>query len=360
LSALVPAASRVRPLPILGLLALSTASFLTILTEALPAGLLPQIGSGLGITEAMAGQLITVYAIGSFLAAIPLIAVTRSLRRRPLLLSAIVGFLLANTVTALAESYTVILAARFVGGVAAGLLWALMAGYAVKMAPPGMEGRALTIALAGTPVALSIGIPAATYVGLAFGWRASFWLMSLISVCLLGWVVWKVPDFAGEAKGGARPSLRDVFLLPGVRPALFVVVAFVLSHNILYTYIAPLLTALGTHGQTDRVLLVFGVVALASIFIVGSMIDRWLRPLLVVGLCLFPCGNPYPWVGAGFPGAGLSCSGRVGTRLRWLQPIDPDRRIAVCREGGRRGDLHDRHAVEHWHCRWRTPWWRAA
>jgi predicted MFS family arabinose efflux permease len=287
LSALVPAASRVRPLPILGLLALSTASFLTILTEALPAGLLPQIGSGLGITEAMAGQLITVYAIGSFLAAIPLIAVTRSLRRRPLLLSAIVGFLLANTVTALAESYTVILAARFVGGVAAGLLWALMAGYAVKMAPPGMEGRALTIALAGTPVALSIGIPAATYVGLAFGWRASFWLMSLISVCLLGWVVWKVPDFAGEAKGGARPSLRDVFLLPGVRPALFVVVAFVLSHNILYTYIAPLLTALGTHGQTDRVLLVFGVVALASIFIVGSMIDRWLRPLLVVGLCLF-------------------------------------------------------------------------
>jgi len=274
-------------LPLLGLLALSTASFLTILTEALPAGLLPQIGQGLGISEAMAGQFITVYAVGSFLAAIPLIAVTRSLRRRPLLLSAIVGFLLANTVTALADSYTVILVARFVGGVAAGLLWALMAGYAVKMAPSGMEGRAMTIALAGTPVALSIGIPAATFIGLSLGWRSSFWLMSLLSVGLIGWGMWKVPDFAGETNEGERPSLRDVFTLPGVRPALFVAFAFVLSHNILYTYIAPLLASLGTLGQTDRVLLVFGLVALASIFIVGTMIDRWLRPLLCAGLILF-------------------------------------------------------------------------
>jgi len=276
-----------RTLPLLGLLALSTASFLTILTEALPAGLLPQIGRGLAISEAMAGQFITVYAVGSFLAAIPLIAATRSLRRRPLLLSAIVGFLFANTVTALAESYTVILVARFVGGIAAGLLWALMAGYAVKMAPPGMEGRAMTIALAGTPVALSIGIPAATFIGLSLGWRSSFWLMSLLSVVLIGWVMWKVPDFAGEANEDERPSLRQVFNLPGVRPALFVAFAFVLSHNILYTYIAPLLTSLGTLGQTDRVLLVFGVVALASIFIVGTMIDKWLRPLLCVGLSLF-------------------------------------------------------------------------
>jgi predicted MFS family arabinose efflux permease len=279
--------SKPSSLPMLGLLALGTASFLTILTEALPAGLLPQIAAGLGIDESAAGQLVTIYAIGSFLAAIPLTAATRTFRRRPLLISAIIGFLVANSVTAAVDSYAVVLIARFVGGISAGLLWALMAGYASRMAPPGLEGRAMTIALAGTPVALSIGMPAATFVGLALGWRSAFWLMSAISVLLVCWVMWKVPDFAGEDKDGEKPSLLSVFTMPGVRPSLFVTLAFVLAHNILYTYVAPLLQSLGTVGQTDRVLLVFGIVALASIFITGALIDKWLRPLILVGLCLF-------------------------------------------------------------------------
>ncbi|MBZ5763567.1 MFS transporter [Rhizobium sp. VS19-DR104.2] len=104
------------------------------------------------------------------------------MRRRPLLVSALIGFFLANSVTGAVDSYAVVLVARFVGGVSAGLLWALMAGYASRMAPPGMEGRATTITLAGTPVALSIGIPAATFVRLALGWKSAFWLTSAISV----------------------------------------------------------------------------------------------------------------------------------------------------------------------------------
>ena len=47
-------------LPLAGLLALATAGFITILTEAMPAGLLPQISAGLGVSEALVGQLVTV------------------------------------------------------------------------------------------------------------------------------------------------------------------------------------------------------------------------------------------------------------------------------------------------------------
>ena len=57
------------------------------MTETMPAGLLTQISQGLRISEAYAGQLIAVYALGSVLAAIPLISLTRSWNRRPLLLS---------------------------------------------------------------------------------------------------------------------------------------------------------------------------------------------------------------------------------------------------------------------------------
>ena len=66
-----PAAGRER-LPLASLLALAMAAFVTVLTEALPAGLLPQMAAGLGVSEAWVGQTITVYAIGSLIAAIPL------------------------------------------------------------------------------------------------------------------------------------------------------------------------------------------------------------------------------------------------------------------------------------------------
>ena len=68
-------------LPVANLLALAMAGFITVLTEAMPAGLLPQIGRGLGVSAALAGQTVTIYAIGSLVAAIPLIAMTQGVRR---------------------------------------------------------------------------------------------------------------------------------------------------------------------------------------------------------------------------------------------------------------------------------------
>src|ERR1700761_2595777 len=129
-------------LPVLGLLALATACFIGMMTEAMPAGLLPQIGADLNVSEALTGQLVTAYAIGSIIAAIPLTAMTRGWRRRSVLLLAIGGFFVLNTVTALSTNYAITLAARFFAGVFAGLLWALVAGHASRMAPEHLRGRA--------------------------------------------------------------------------------------------------------------------------------------------------------------------------------------------------------------------------
>lgn len=278
--------AQVDRLPVAGLCALAVAGFVTILTEALPAGLLPQIGASLDVSEAMAGQWISLYALGSLLAAIPLTAATRSWRRRPLLLGAIIGFAIANLVTALTTSFIVAMVARFVGGVSAGLLWTLLAGYAVRMAPPGLAGRAMAIAMAGTPLALSIGIPAGTFLGVLAGWRLAFGLLSVIALLLIGWIIAKVPDFAGEVET-ERPSLAQVFAVPGVRPVLAVTLCFVLAHNLLYTYIAPLLAGHRMAERVDTVLLVFGGAALVSIALTGMLIDKWLRSLIFTGICLF-------------------------------------------------------------------------
>lgn len=272
--------------PLSGLLALATAGFITILTEALPAGLLPQIGANLSVSEALAGQLVTIYAVGSLLAAIPLTAATQGVRRRPLLLIAIIGFAVANTVTAISADYILTMLARFIAGVSAGLLWALLAGYAGRMVPDHMKGRAIAVAMIGTPLALSLGIPAGTFIGSVIGWRACFGLISVLALILIAWVMAKVPDFPGQAVG-ERHSLARVFAIPGVRPVLFVTLSFVLAHNILYTYIAPFLATANMVEQTDLVLLVFGINALGGIGIVGALIDRRLRELTLLSTILF-------------------------------------------------------------------------
>ncbi|WP_372350121.1 MFS transporter [Streptomyces sp. KL116D] len=280
-----PTPTQTPKLPLPALLALATAVFITSLTETLPAGLLPAMSGALGVSESATGQTVTVYAVGTFLTAIPLTAATTAWNRRRLLLTAMAAFAVANTVTALSSSYALTMTARFVAGVAAGLAWALLAGHARRLAPPNLEGKALAIAMAGIPVALSLGVPAGTFLGSALGWRTAFLAMTALTVVLLGWIRLAVPDHPGQARS-ARTPMRHALRVPGVSAVLTVTLVLVLAHTILYAYIATFLDDLGLGGSTDVVLLVFGAASLLSIWIVGALVHRRLRALTLAGTVL--------------------------------------------------------------------------
>jgi predicted MFS family arabinose efflux permease len=273
-------------LPLGALLALAMTGFICIMTETLPAGLLPRIGSGLGISPSLAGQMVTVYALGSLLAAIPLTIATQGWRRRTVLLLTIVGFLVFNTVTALSSHYWLTLIARFFAGVSAGLAWSLIAGYARRMVAPKLQGRALAVAMVGTPIALSLGVPLGTWLGGFMGWRMAFGLMSGLTLALIAWVLIKVPDYPGQSSS-QRLALRQVFFTPGVRSVLGVVFTWMLAHNILYTYVAPFVAKAGLTDDVDLVLLAFGVAALLGIWLTGRLVDRHLRTTVLVSLMTF-------------------------------------------------------------------------
>jgi len=273
-------------LPVGALLALAMTGFICIVTETLPAGLLPLISDGLAISPSMAGQMVTAYALGSVLAVIPMTIATRGWRRRNVLLLTLAGFLLFNSITALSSHYGVTLVARFFAGVAAGLAWSLLAGYARRMVAPQQQGRALALAMVGTPIALSLGVPLGTWLGGLLGWRTTFGLMSGVSLVLIGWVLVKVPDFAPQP-AHQRLSLRKVLTTPGVRPVLAVVISWMLAHNILYTYIAPFVAPAGLAERVDLVLLVFGIAALAGIWGTARLVEPLLRNTVLVSLAAF-------------------------------------------------------------------------
>ncbi|MEU5794390.1 MFS transporter [Streptomyces sp. NPDC047813] len=284
-SASAPAADN-RKLPLSPLLALATAAFMGILTEALPAGVLPEMARDLSVSESAMGQALTVYAIATGVAAIPLSVATGAWRRKKLLLLAVAVIAVANLVTALSASYPLTMAFRLLAGVAAAAVWAELVGYARRLAPPHLQGRAIAITMAGVPLALSLGIPLGTFLGGLFGWRLTFGLVTLISVALLGWITVSVPDAPGQRPGVREPILKALSL-PGVVAVLFVVAAYVLAHNILYTYISTFLDAYHMGGSRDIVLLVFGIASVVSIWITGALVDRRLRQLTIVSSALF-------------------------------------------------------------------------
>ncbi|KEQ21617.1 MFS transporter [Paenibacillus tyrfis] len=282
------------------LLALAMAGFICILTETLPAGLLPQISDGLGISEALAGQLISLYALGSTLAAIPLVTATRGWRRRRLLLMCLLVFLIFNTITSLSSNYILTLAARFIAGMSGGVVWGITAGYARRMVHESLRGRALAVAMTGSPLGLLLGVPIGTFIGGVLGWRLVFGIISLLSLLLIAWVSKGVPDFPGQAAEKQLP-LRNVFILPGVRSVLFVVLFWVLGHSVLYTYIAPFLAQAGLSGRVDLILLLFGITSVVGIWMIGMLIDRWLRLLTLFSLAGFAVASVLLGIGSDQP-----------------------------------------------------------
>lgn len=294
-----PTSSPLR-LPRSAIAAMALTGFLIIVTETLPAGLLPQIANGLGISEFWAGQFMTAYAAGAVVSAIPAVRFTRHLRRRPVLLLGILGFLVGNTLTAAASDVSVALAGRFIAGAASGLLWGMLPGYARAIAPPALAGRALSFALIGIPIGLSVGTPLGSFFGSVVDWRLIFLAMSVIAVGLLAWIPAVVPNAPGQnlpQLGPRSARIHHVVRIPGIPRILAVVFIWMLAHNILITYIAPFLANSATHLPVDTTLLIFGVSALTGTVVTGMLVDRMLRALVLTSLMAF-----------GIAGVGLASS----------------------------------------------------
>lgn len=283
-----PPARTALPLP--ALLALAASVFLGCLTEIVPAGILLPAAADLGVSPAAAGQLVTVYAITTALTALPLTAASARMPRRKLLLLLVAGFVVTNLAIALSPWFALVLAARVASGALTGILWSLVANYAMRLVPAERAGRALAVAMAGTPVAFAFGVPAGAALGELVGWRWVFAGMALVAVPLLWWIVAVVPPLPGE-EPGARTSLRAALRTPGLRPLLLLVIAFSLAHNIFYTYLGPFYADRGHLPLLSAGLLLFGTATVAGLWLVGLALDRHPRAVLTccaaVTVCCF-------------------------------------------------------------------------
>jgi predicted MFS family arabinose efflux permease len=270
-----------------GLLILALSAFASVTTEMLPVGLLPAIGKTFGTGESTTGLLVSLYAVMVATLAIPLTLATSRISRKRLLLAAMSCYAVSNLISALAPSFAVLAAGRAIGGVTHALFFSVFIGYAARLVPPGQTGRALALASAGVSAGFILGVPLATALGNAAGWRVSFAALAALAIVVLALIAAVLPDVRTQADEH-RP-------VPGRRRQMAAVIGSntltFLGHYTLYTYVSLLLLRSGASSTAvGPILLVFGVFGLIGLLTAGPRLDRYPRNSALVVLAIMAAG----------------------------------------------------------------------
>ena len=169
----------------LAVLALALGGFGIGTTEFVAMGLLPDIARGFDVSEPTAGHVISAYALGVVIGAPTIAALTARVPRRALLLGLMAIFTLGNLASALAPSYATLVIARFVAGLPHGAFFGIAALAAAHLMGPRNRAKAVAYVLSGLTVATVLGVPLASWLGQAFGWRSAFALVVVIGLITL-------------------------------------------------------------------------------------------------------------------------------------------------------------------------------
>ena len=274
------------PFPWVGLLTLAGAIFVSVTSEFLPTGLLPEMAAELEVSLSTVGYLVTIFAATVVVATTPLAALTRKYSRKSLVVVVLLVIALANTLAAAAPTYEILVGARILGGLAHGLFWAVVAAYSAHLVPKHQLGRAVAITAGGGSAAFVLGVPVGTALGHALTWRAAFLIIAAIVVILAVVVIKFLPavDHHVPLKTGEipLPLYKDKSL--GAVIVLCVVILLMLTGQNLYsTYIAPWLIQVGGFDPdvVPFMLFLFGGAGAVGLVLAGLVTDRYPRRGLI-------------------------------------------------------------------------------
>jgi DHA1 family inner membrane transport protein len=249
-----PSAQPRRPALGPALFALALGGFAIGTTEFVAMGLLPQITGGIGISLATGSHLISAYALGVVVGAPLLAALAARFPRRRVLIAFMLAYAVANGLSAVAPTYGLLVAGRFLSGLPHGAYFGVASLVAADLAGPERRARAVARVLLGLSIANVAGVPLATWLGQTLGWRAAFAAGGLLALATAAAVLRFVPWTPANREATMRRELGALR-----RPQVWLAFATGAIGGggmfAVYSYITPILT--------DRAGLQLAVVPLA-------------------------------------------------------------------------------------------------
>ncbi|MGY4720802.1 MFS transporter [Naumannella huperziae] len=265
-----------QPRPPLLLLALVT--FVVGTDGFVIAGLLPQIAADLHVTPALAGQLVTAFALTFAVAAVVLSAVTGAWDRGRVMIIGLCVLAAASMGTALAPNFPLALLGRIVTALGASVLTSAAASATAALVAPERRGRALSVVMGGLISASAIGVPLGLVIGLA-GWRFTLVAIAVLALGVALAIARRLPPVrlpAASLASRIAPLGRPAVLRVAGATSLLLCSMYATS-----TYAAVLLGP--THPEPWTIVAVltgFGIAAVIGNAIAGRAADH--RPAWVV------------------------------------------------------------------------------
>ncbi|MCF2949101.1 MFS transporter [Paraglaciecola aquimarina] len=260
----------------LALLALALSAFAIGTTEFVIVGLLPTMAQDLNVSIPSAGLLVSLYALGVAIGAPVLTALTGRWNRKHVLLFVMGLFVIGNLIAWQAPSFSALIVARILTGLAHGVFFSIGSTIATGLVPKEKGASAIAIMFTGLTVALVTGVPLGTYIGQLFGWEATFLTVSLLGLIAMIGSALLVPN---NLKQPQAAKLADQIKVLTHSRLLLVYAITAVGYGgtfIAFTYLAPILkeiTGFGSH-TIGLILLVYGAsVAIGNIW-GGKLADK--------------------------------------------------------------------------------------
>lgn len=240
--------------------------------EYLPASLLTPMAAELGVSEALAGQAVTVTAVAALFSGLLLPGLTRGIDRRVVLLGFSVLMIASNLLVAFSSSLMVLLVMRILLGIALGGFWSMAAAVAMRLVPPTLLPRALSIIFSGIAVGTVVAVPLGSYLGGLYGWRSAFVAAAAVGGVTLVFQLFTLPPLAPRRPARLRTVL-EVLLRPGIAVGMLACVLVHTGHFALFTYIRPFLESTSGVGAEGLALMLLGF---GAANFVGTLLAGWL------------------------------------------------------------------------------------
>ena len=260
-------------------LALAVGGFSIGTTEFASMSLVPFFAPELGIDIPTAGHVISAYALGVVFGA-PLIAVLFARTpRRTLLVGLMAMFALGNGLSGLAPSYHWMLLFRFLSGLPHGAYFGVAMLVAASLVVAEKRAQAAARVLLGLTVATIIGVPLASWLGLAVGWRWGFGIVALLALLTALLVRIYAPH---HAPGEDASPLKELGALKNRQVWLTLAIGAVGFGGLfaVYTYLSNTLLEVTRVGPEilPLVLAVFGIGMTLGNIVIPRFADRALMP----------------------------------------------------------------------------------
>ncbi|AAW60462.1 MFS transporter [Gluconobacter oxydans] len=262
---------------IAGLCALFASTFIAVTTEVAPVGLLIDMAKSFNITEGHAGLAVSAYALLVAFGAVPITIATSRMDRKMLMLLCLAGYVTSNLISAMAPNFAIVCAGRALGGLSHALMMSIAAAYAAHLVPERMTGRAISFVFGGTSLGSVLGVPGAAAISHFASWRVALYVIAGLAALLTIFIALYLPPVRGaDTKALKVPTIRSPQAARIFGVVIGVNAVFFFAHNLLYTYVSPLLLA---HGLPEHLLsvalLITGGVSIFGLWGAGQVVDRW-------------------------------------------------------------------------------------